>query len=487
MRGSVSSIKANAANARGAPKQISEPVICGAVAAVEMAAIVTASALAYSLWLVRAADIFWPNYVLVTLFGALVAVNLFHAFRAYSFDVLTNATESLKRMTVAWSSVGVTLVAISFFTKSSEDYSRAWSALWFASGWMSLAVIRITVYLRSLAWVNEGRLTRDVAILGDTQVGERLVSYLRARGADGVRVVGVFRDGETGRAGKHDTEGGTFGINRLVELVRRQAVDTVVIALPPEDETRILKAVQRLKSLPVDIRLCPGPISFHLERAAVSHLAHLPLLNVLDRPLAGWQSVIKQIEDRVLAALILLLISPVLAAIALLIKIDSPGPVLFRQQRYGFNNHLIEVLKFRTMRHDMRDETAEVLTRRNDPRITGIGAILRKYSLDELPQFFNVLRGEMSIVGPRPHAISAKAAGTLYDDAVRDYAARHRVKPGITGWAQVNGWRGETETLDQIRQRVAHDLVYIENWSLGLDLKIILMTLVGGFTGKNAF
>jgi len=245
--------------------------------------------------------------------------------------------------------------------------------------------------------------------------------------------------------------------------------------------------VQRLKSLPVDIRLCPGPISFHLERAAVSHLAHLPLLNVLDRPLAGWQFVIKQIEDRVLAALILLLISPVLATIALLIKIDSPGPVLFRQQRYGFNNHLIEVLKFRTMRHDMRDETAEVLTRRNDPRITRIGAILRKYSLDELPQFFNVLRGEMSIVGPRPHAISAKAAGTLYDDAVRDYAARHRVKPGITGWAQVNGWRGETETLDQIRQRVAHDLVYIENWSLGLDLKIILMTLVGGFTGKNAF
>ena len=481
MRGSASSIRAGIS---GAPKQISESVVCGTAAAVEMGAIAAASVLAYSLWLVKAPDVFWPDYGLVTLFGTLVAVNLFHAFRAYNFDVLTNAAESLKRMTVAWSCVAVTLVAISFFTKSSEDYSRAWSALWFLSGWTALAAIRITVYMRSLAWVNEGRLTRDVAILGDAETSQRLVSHLRSRGADGVRVVGIFGDDEAG--GRRDTRRAS-GIGGLVDLVRRQAVDTVIIALPPEDEARILKAVQRLKALPVDIRLCPGPISFHLEQASVSHLAQLPLLNVLDRPLAGWQFVVKQIEDRLLAALILMMIAPVLATIAVLIKLDSPGPVLFRQQRYGFNNQLIEVLKFRTMRNDMRDDKAEQLTQRNDPRITKIGAVLRKYSLDELPQFLNVLRGEMSIVGPRPHAISAKAAGTLYDDAVRDYASRHRVKPGITGWAQVNGWRGETERLDQIRQRVAHDLAYIENWSLSLDIKIILMTLVGGFTGKNAF
>jgi lipopolysaccharide/colanic/teichoic acid biosynthesis glycosyltransferase len=181
------------------------------------------------------------------------------------------------------------------------------------------------------------------------------------------------------------------------------------------------------------------------------------------------------------------MIAPLLIGIAIAIKIDSPGPVFFRQRRYGFNNGLIEVFKFRTMYHEMRDDNADQLTRRGDPRVTKLGAFLRRTSLDELPQFFNVMRGEMSIVGPRPHALSAKAAGRLYDEAVRDYASRHRVKPGITGWAQVNGWRGETETLEQIRKRVEHDLVYIERWSLWLDLKIIGLTILRGFTGDKAY
>jgi exopolysaccharide biosynthesis polyprenyl glycosylphosphotransferase len=174
-------------------------------------------------------------------------------------------------------------------------------------------------------------------------------------------------------------------------------------------------------------------------------------------------------------------------AIALAIKLDSPGPVFFRQKRYGFNNQLIEVLKFRTMYHSARDEKAERLTSRNDPRVTRLGAFLRRTSLDELPQFLNVLRGDMSIVGPRPHALAAKAGGLLYQEAVREYAARHRVKPGITGWAQINGWRGETETLEQIKKRVEHDLAYIENWSLLLDLKIIFRTVFTGFTGQRAY
>jgi exopolysaccharide biosynthesis polyprenyl glycosylphosphotransferase len=185
--------------------------------------------------------------------------------------------------------------------------------------------------------------------------------------------------------------------------------------------------------------------------------------------------------------MILTLISPLLLFIALLIRLDSPGPVLFRQKRYGLNNRLIEVLKFRTMYHEARDENAEQLTRRNDPRVTRVGAFLRRTSMDELPQFLNVLRGEMSIVGPRPHALAAKAGRLLYQDAVRYYDSRHRMKPGITGWAQVNGWRGETDTVEQIRKRVEHDLYYIENWSIRLDLKIIIRTVLGGFTGRHAY
>lgn len=173
--------------------------------------------------------------------------------------------------------------------------------------------------------------------------------------------------------------------------------------------------------------------------------------------------------------------------IALAIKLDSPGPVLFRQKRYGRNNKLIGVLKFRSMYHHARDPNGTQLTTRNDPRVTRVGAFLRRTSLDELPQFFNVIRGEMSVVGPRPHALLCKAGGVLYQDAVENYDWRHRIKPGITGWAQVNGWRGETETVDQIRKRVEHDIYYIENWSLLLDVKIIFKTIFGGFTGRNAF
>lgn len=181
------------------------------------------------------------------------------------------------------------------------------------------------------------------------------------------------------------------------------------------------------------------------------------------------------------------MITPLLAAIAALIRLDSPGPVLFRQKRHGLNNELIEVLKFRTMYHHASDPNAAQLTRRNDPRVTRIGAFLRRTSLDELPQFINVLRGEMSVVGPRPHAVSAKAGGLLYADAVRNYNWRHRMKPGITGWAQVSGWRGETERVEQIQKRVEHDIYYIENWSVLMDLQIILSTILGGFAGKNAY
>ncbi len=192
--------------------------------------------------------------------------------------------------------------------------------------------------------------------------------------------------------------------------------------------------------------------------------------------LADWRGIAKAIEDRVLAAAALVVLGLPMLLIAAMIKLDSAGPVLFRQKRHGLNNRIFEVFKFRTMYQNECDPDAESLTQRNDPRVTRLAAFLRRTMLDELPQLVNVLRGDMSIVGPRPHALCAKAGGLLYADAVPDYYARHRVKPGITGWAQVNGWRGTTDTVEQIEKRVECDLHYVEHWSVGLDLVIIART-----------
>jgi exopolysaccharide biosynthesis polyprenyl glycosylphosphotransferase len=208
---------------------------------------------------------------------------------------------------------------------------------------------------------------------------------------------------------------------------------------------------------------------------------------VFDRPLSDWNAAVKAVFDRVVAAFALVLLAPVMLATALAVKLDSRGPVFFRQKRHGFNNEIIEVLKFRSMYAEMADVNAARQVTKDDPRVTRVGRFIRKTSLDELPQLVNVLRGELSLVGPRPHAIETKAGNRLYQDVVDGYFARHRMKPGITGWAQVNGWRGETDTVEKLERRIEHDLHYIENWSLSFDLYILAMTPISLFNTRNAY
>lgn len=491
MAETISTARAPSVSLTSVRKPVSEPVVRGLMSAYDVVVIIGCGALAYRAWPANTPGVAWSDYAIVPLFGALIAVNLFRMWGVYNFESLLQPSSSLRRVTTSWACVAVTLIAIGFLAKSSDTYSRVWSAVWFVMAWSGFVAGRLALYARSRNWIEEGRLRRDVAVIGLGPVARRLVEHFGQQTESGVRVVGIFDDDETQgavRPPKSYAGRPMLGdLDALERFVRGNPLDTVIIAVPPTEEDRFLAITARLKTLPVDVRLCPGLTGFHLQRAGITYFGDLPLLNVINRPLADWQSVMKDIEDRVVGLSILALISPLMLVIAALIRWDSPGPVFFRQKRYGFNNQLIDVYKFRTMYNDKRDENAEQLTQRDDPRITRIGAFLRKYSLDELPQFINVMRGEMSVVGPRPHALSAKAAGRLYDEAVRDYASRHRVKPGITGWAQVNGWRGETETLEQIRKRVEHDLVYIEKWSLWLDIKIIWMTIFGGFTGKNAF
>jgi Undecaprenyl-phosphate glucose phosphotransferase len=259
------------------------------------------------------------------------------------------------------------------------------------------------------------------------------------------------------------------------------------VAIPLSAETRLLNILKRLWEQPVDIRISGQSSSLKLNARAYSYIGKLPLLSVFDRPLKGWSLFQKETVDRVLATLAIVALSPVMLGIAVAVKFESKGPVIFRQRRYGFNNEVIEVYKFRSMYVDRCDAAASKLVTRDDPRVTRVGRIIRKTSLDELPQLFNVMKGQLSLVGPRPHATQAKAADTLYEKVIDGYFARHRVKPGITGWAQINGWRGETDTREKLEQRVKHDLEYIDRWSMAFDLYIIAKTPFALLKAENAY
>ena len=246
--------------------------------------------------------------------------------------------------------------------------------------------------------------------------------------------------------------------------------------------------LERLAPIPNPISLLLDDADDETEAQAVGRIADFDLAYVSGAAEKSGYHVAKRIMDLTLSVLGLIALLPLMATVALAIKLDSPGPVFFRQKRHGFNNQLIDMWKFRSMRTDTLDATAAKLVTKDDPRVTRVGKFIRKTSIDELPQLFNVLMGELSIVGPRPHALAAKADNKLYYDAVEGYFARHRVKPGMTGWAQIHGWRGETDTVDKIMQRVNCDLYYIENWSLWLDLKIVLLTPMSLLTkNENAF
>jgi Undecaprenyl-phosphate glucose phosphotransferase len=262
----------------------------------------------------------------------------------------------------------------------------------------------------------------------------------------------------------------------LLRVARRCPVDEVIIALPLDAEEQLKALFWKLKGIATDLRLSIEPIADRFQVRGMSYIGSVPVLEIADRPLKHWRALAKWIEDKVLSALLLIFLGPLMAISALLIKVDSRGPVFFAQERFGFNNAVIRVLKFRTMYADRGDQSGAQRTVPNDPRVTRVGRVLRSLSIDELPQLFNVLRGDMSLVGPRPHAIAMKAGGRLYCDAVEEYVQRHRVKPGITGWAQVNGLRGEIDTLEKGRARVTYDLYYIEHWSIWLDVKILLKT-----------
>ena len=417
--------------------------------------------------------------------GCMISVNAFHLAGLYQFQRLTDLAEQTRRLLVSWPLVVGCLVMLGFVAGLLDEVSRGWVALWLLLGFVGLLSARACSRLQLLRWYRAGRLTLNIAVIGAGEHGRRFIEHLRQQERH-VNIIGLFDD-RRDRIPDFIAGYPVLGtVDDLLLFARRNRIDQIIVALPWGAEDRLLGWLKKLKTLPADIRLCPDVIGFHLPHRGVSHIAGVPMLNVFEKPIAGWDGVVKALEDRLLATLILMMISPLMLGVALAIKLTSPGPVFFKQKRYGFNNEIIEVFKFRSM-HVERcsgDSGQIAQATRDDDRITPLGRMLRRTSLDELPQFINVVRGEMSIVGPRPHAV---AHNEQYAQLVDEYLARHKVKPGITGWAQVNGLRGETDTLDKMERRVQFDLHYIENWSLGFDLKIILQTLLVGFSHPNAY
>ncbi|MCQ8885982.1 undecaprenyl-phosphate glucose phosphotransferase [Pseudoalteromonas agarivorans] len=376
------------------------------------------------------------------------------------------------------------LLLVSFIFKFSDSLSRIGLGLWFLLSVSFMYSWRVATYLFKRNRRKLGINLRNVAIVGATESAVHLYNEINKNDELGFNFLGFYDDRKPERlfenSDKHEVAG---KIQDAVDAARNGSIGVLYIALPMKADKRIADILLQLGDTTVDVHIIPDFLVSNLIHARIEHVGELDTLSVFESPFIGAREFIKRTEDIIVATAILLLISPLLIAIAFAVKVTSKGPIIFKQDRYGLDGRKIKVWKFRSM---SVTENSDVVTQatKNDVRITPLGGFLRRTSLDELPQFINVIKGDMSIVGPRPHAV---AHNEEYRKKVEFYMLRHKAKPGITGWAQINGWRGETDTLTKMEKRVEFDLHYIKHWSLWFDVKIIFMTIFKGFRNANAY
>lgn len=425
-------------------------------------------------------------YALPVAIIPLAQVAISGSLGAYDLNSARHWMRHTGRAFALWIAIFGSFTLLIFFLKISAEYSRVWLASWFLSGLVIVAANRTLAAVLARSWIREGRVRRRAAIVGAGADGAQLIRALSGAPESDVEICGVFDD-RGGERAPESIEGyrRLGNIDDLIWYCRNAQLDMLIMTLPLSADKRVAELLERLWVLPVDIRIPASASEIRLRPRSYSHIGAIPFLDVCDRPIADWDSVVKRILDIGLATLSLGLFAPLMALTAIAIRLESPGPVFFRQKRYGFNNEIIDVLKFRSMYHDMADPDTKTMVTKNDPRVTRVGRFIRKTSIDELPQLFNVLRGELSLVGPRPHALNAHMEQQLYEQLVDGYFARHRVKPGVTGWAQVNGWRGEVDRPEKILKRVECDLFYIENWSAIFDLYILALTPFRLFSSED--
>lgn len=354
---------------------------------------------------------------------------------------------------------------------------------WYIFVCFGFVICRLSIRYGSGIARNLGYNTRNIAIAGSMPVGINLANSFIEEPWLGFVVVGVYDDKQL-NLGKNKYEVKYIGdYSKLIKDAKEGKLDRIYIAMSMSDEVKMKDLIKSLTNTTCSVILIPDLFTFNILQSRTEEVNGVPVVPLFDTPLNGINMIFKRIEDIVISSIILIFISPILLLIACLIKLTSPGPVIFKQTRYGMDGKPIKVWKFRSM-SVMENDTKVIQATKNDMRITRIGRLLRRTSLDELPQFFNVLFGGMSIVGPRPHAV---AHNEQYRNLIEGYMLRHKVKPRITGWAQINGWRGETDTLEKMEKRVEYDLEYIREWSIWLDLKIIFLTIFKGFVNKSAY
>ncbi len=416
----------------------------------------------------------------IVFFGfAAELAQLYQVFRGSHF------AEETRDVFASWVVAVVATLAFAFLTKRSAVYSRVVFTAWFVVAPFAVTLWRAVARVALRRARAAGRNTKTVAVAGAGVLGTRIARYVHENPWLGMRIVGLYDDLKPPQS--NPVEGVPMPILGTLDDLAARAVaggiDIVYLALPFRAEERMREVLEKLRDSTVSAFVVPDVWAFDLLYSRVVTLGTIPTISVFDDPFQGVDGVLKRLEDIVLSTLILTVISVPMAVIGVAVRLSSPGPALFKQWCYGLDGRAIEVWKFRSMTV-MEDGPTVPQARREDPRVTKLGAFLRRTSLDELPQFINVLQGHMSVVGPRPHAV---AHNEQFRGQIRGYMLRHKVKPGITGWAQVNGWRGETDTLEKMEKRIEHDLWYIRNWSVFLDVRIVAMTILRGFVGRNTY
>jgi len=362
------------------------------------------------------------------------------------------------------------------------------AGVWFVAGLAYLFVDRFVLAILLKLWLRNGVLERRAVIVCGGKAAQDLIRSLESQPDNDIRILGIFDDRLDHRSPELIAGYPKLGtIAELVEFTRLAQVDMLIISLPLTAEQRILDVLKKLWILPLDIRIAAHASKLRFRPRSYSHVGRMAMLDVFDKPIRDWDSVAKRAFDLFFGVTAIVCLWPIMLAAAIAVKMTSKGPIFFMQKRHGFNNEIINVYKFRSMFTDMGDQTATKAVSKGDPRVTPVGRFLRKSSIDELPQLFNVLVGNLSLVGPRPHAVAARTHDRIYNQIVEGYFGRHRVKPGVTGWAQINGWRGEIDTDEKIKFRTVYDLHYIENWSLMFDLKILFMTPFRLLNTENAY
>lgn len=437
----------------------------------------------------EAPEAFGSQIALVTIciWNSLCCTVLLQIADTYQLPLLRRSIATMPRVQATLLASFSLTILVTTTILPTEGYTWTTLWLWYGISAAFLLIERIIVGLMIRHWGRNGVMERRAVIVGGGQAAKTLIRSLEQHDND-IRICGIFDDRKSARspdvvAGYPKL--GTFA--ELVEFARLTKLDMLIISIPMSAEARILQLIRQLWVLPVDIRIAAHANKLRFRPRSYSHIGSVPMLDVMDKPLRDWDSVAKRIFDVVFSAFSLAILWPVMLVAAIAVKATSRGPVLFKQKRHGFNNETINVWKFRSMYTEMSDPTAKQAVTKDDPRVTPVGRFLRKSSIDELPQLFNVLAGDLSLVGPRPHAVHAQTGDLKYTEVVEHYFARHKVKPGVTGWAQINGWRGEIDHGDKIKNRTAHDLYYIENWSLWLDLKILVLTPIRLLKSENAY